>query len=380
MESNIKLFEACYGITYIRHINGLYLAMKHRKLVLSSERFLWRVEIYENNRFFLKDIDDHDIAEYYGGNLQIALDSGYSCQHWNLYLNQNGNVLIEHSDTNNYFLYSDNNELTIKERTNDLDGFNFIFENSSLTQGYPYIEIKSMTNKISLRLEPTILKIANKSWLEEWANDLEKAVYSLSRLVGNMPFSTFEIRAYANCNSWGYVFYGKHIVHINNLDMKNEIIRMRKRKCRDISFGVLHELSHLFDDGRWLFDGEAMANLKIAYVLQELDFTVCLSDHSNHEIFTSKNYVEELYREHGRLDNLKGLFCSSLAAKLAEIASTIGWDAYKKVFRNFPQISNESSMKRFETFIQKLSDYSNQDVRNMFNTLEWFEITKNIKQ
>lgn len=78
MRITIKSIEPCYGTTYIRHINGLYLVMKDSSLALSNERFLWRIESFENNIFFLKEISDHDLAEYWYGKFQIAVSSGYT--------------------------------------------------------------------------------------------------------------------------------------------------------------------------------------------------------------------------------------------------------------------------------------------------------------
>ena len=52
--------------------------MKDSSLALSNERFLWRIESFENNSFFLKEISDHDLAEYWYGKFQIAVSSGYT--------------------------------------------------------------------------------------------------------------------------------------------------------------------------------------------------------------------------------------------------------------------------------------------------------------
>ena len=173
MLTNFNNLNPCYGTTYIRHINGLYLGIIDNTLQLSNERYLWRVEIFEDNRFYLKDIDNHLYAEYWWGNFQIAVDSGYTEQHWNILKNDNGIILLKHADSNNSFIhYSIDNKLILCEENDNKDGFYFTFEDESLTNGYPYIEIKSTTNKIALRIEPEILNYANYNWLLSWANDL----------------------------------------------------------------------------------------------------------------------------------------------------------------------------------------------------------------
>ena len=379
-ESNeLTAFDAFFGSTYIRHINGLYLAIENENVCLSRERFLWRVEAWENGRFYIRDESGHDHIEYYDGIVKSALDSGYTEQHWRLYHNNGGLVFLEHADSPNLFLHaSQDNSLTISNEYSD-EGCCFIFEDCSFTQGYPYIEYRSNANKIILRVEPTILYYAGNNWLNCWLDDLEKAYYSLSRLTGSQPFPSIEIRAYTNCNTWGYVFYGKPVIHINKDCFEKEIIRMRKRRLRDISFGTLHEMCHLFDNYAWLCEKEAMANIKLGYVLYELGFSASLSDRGEGETVTIQNYAKALYNEHGKLDNIKGLFCSALTGKMVEIAYTIGWDAYSYAFKNFPPIYNSTKLEKFEMLITKLSEHSRRDIRGMFSVSEWNSIVANLK-
>jgi hypothetical protein len=47
---NFNNLNPCYGTTYIRHINGLYLGIIDNTLQLSNERYLWRIEIFEDSK------------------------------------------------------------------------------------------------------------------------------------------------------------------------------------------------------------------------------------------------------------------------------------------------------------------------------------------
>lgn len=374
---DLNRIDPCYGTTYIRHINGLYLAIENNEICLSRESFLWRIESCENERFYLGDFSGHDKFEYWYGKLQITVDTGYTEQHWRLY--KNGNyIIIEHADSNLFLFVSNEENLVLKEKSVDNEGTYFCFEEPALTDGYPYLEVNSITNKIAIRFEPTILRIVNKEWLIVLANDLEKALFSFSRLVGFMPFPKIEIRTYANCDTWAHIFFDKPIVHINNREFEKEIIRLRKRKKRDVPFVMLHEISHLFDKASWIFEGEAIANFKIAYVLYELGYFASLNSQSDNQAFTYENYVNLLYEEHGKLDNVKCLFCSSLTAKLVEIVKIIGWEPFFKTFRNFPYMQESPKFQRFEMFISKISEYSNVDVRSMFEAEEWSSVEKNL--
>lgn len=374
MKLNIELIKPCYGTTYIRHINGLYLKIDGNSFNLSAERFLWKIDSFENDLFYIGDVNDHDKIEYYDKRFNTSLDSGYSAQHWKIY-KQKGCFAIQHADSKLFLCVKDDSTLSLKEDISEDVNHLFIFEDACFTDGFPYVEIVSETQKITLRVEPTILKIVNKQWLKVWTDDLEKSMYSLSRLTGNFPFLNIEVRAHANSNHWGYIFYGKPVVHINKNDFENEIIRMRKHKNRTISFGTLHELCHLYDNAEWLFDAEALANIKIPYVLKELGFTVSIDS----KLTNYENYASALYKGHGKLDNIKGLFCSSLAAKITEISYVIGWEPFKKTFKSFPKINNASKAEKFKVFIDKLSEYSNTNVKEMITNKEWESILKNLK-
>lgn len=43
MTNDLMKLEPCYGTAYIRHLNGLYLAMNDSGICLSRDRFLWRI-------------------------------------------------------------------------------------------------------------------------------------------------------------------------------------------------------------------------------------------------------------------------------------------------------------------------------------------------
>ncbi|MBR2651186.1 MAG: hypothetical protein IKD45_05950 [Clostridia bacterium] len=373
----LSKFEPCYGTAYIRHMRGLYLAMDDKGICLSRERFLWRIEAWENDRFYIRDISGHDQLESFEKNVSKALDSGYTAQHWRIYNGGGDFVLFEHVNSNGFLACSEEDKPVIHDGYNDESCY-FTLEDECLTPGYPYLEFESKTRRIILRTEPTVLYYANEKWLLDWLNDLERVYFSFSRLVGFYPFPKIEVRAYTNCNSWGYIYRGKPVIHINNECMKNDIIKMRKCKNRFISFGTIHEMSHLFDKRAWQFDVEAIANVKLGYVLHELDINTTLLPETDYADLNRKNFADKLYDEHGKLDNVKGLFCSALTAKIVKVAEVIGWEPFMKLFRSFPEIDNESSLVKFKTFIQKLSEYSGKDVRSMFTAAEWRSVEQRL--
>ena len=364
-----SLLSPCYGTAYIRHKNGQYFAIRDGLLCLSNTPFLWQIEAYENNRFYLKNSAGYMLAEYWWGTLKSAVDSGYTEQHWYLYTTCDGELFIEHADSQGKFLRKgEEGNLTIGECCEESA---FFLENASLTEGVPYIEVIGATGFISLRLDPTIYRLANRQWLQRWANALEDTAYAMSRLVGWVPAPRIEIRAYTNCSAWGYVFCPKPIVHVNRRCMEEDIEKMRQRDSLDLSFGVLHEISHLFDKANWMFDGEALANLKLPYALRIVGATASPAEFSAFETFSGDRLYESLYHLDGRIEERRGRFCASFSAKLMEVADKAGWNALAKTFYEMEHIEGESRFACFQRFLTCWGKHAGMDVYAMFSSREW---------
>ena len=125
MKTNFSKIDQCFGTTYIRHINGLYLSICDNILCLSKERFLWRIEIFEDDRFYIKEISGHDNAEYWDKTLKMAVDSGYTEQHWRLYRNNKGLIIIEHVDSNLMLCSTDDNKLIVSNEIINNENYYF---------------------------------------------------------------------------------------------------------------------------------------------------------------------------------------------------------------------------------------------------------------
>lgn len=149
---------------------------------------------------------------------------------------------------------------------------------------------------------------------------------------------------------------------------------MRRLSEGDWGDTPLHELSHTFDYDGWTFDRETLAQLKLYYIISTLDAKVYRPDRFNNSgkgWYTGENYYNLLKRDR-YLDSYtnsfdKGVYASEgFAAVFVEIQRKIGWEAFKKTFRYFSELSyNQLPQKdgeKLKLFLTKLKDYSGKDV------------------
>jgi hypothetical protein len=194
------------------------------------------------------------------------------------------------------------------------------------------------------------------------------------------PFPRIEVRAYTDCAEWGYVFREMPVIHVNRRAFLEDVEKMRRRGTRDVSFGLLHELSHLFDRERWMFDGEALANMKVAYALLALGATAAPAEFPAEVTFDHSTLAEGLYSQDGRLCELRGRFFTSLSAKLIEIAGRVGWEAVRSAFIGFPNMNFSPRIERFYTFLDRIGEASGQNVRAMLSPEEWAVVERNLRE
>ena len=366
-----------YGTACLRHASGAYLSMHEGRLCLQSNPFPLRIECFEGTRFYIASAVGRELAEYYGGVLKTAPDSGYTEQHWQLYHLASGAILIEHADSERFLGAEAGGELSLLS-TGSEQILAFFLEDATLTPGLPYVEILGREGLICLRMDPAVLTIVTPAWLGSWATALEGAAHAMAELTGWLPFGKIEVRAYTDCAAWGYVYREKPVIHVNRAAMAEDLAKMHSRGAHDLSFGVLHELSHLFDKECWMFDGEALANLKIPYALARLGATAAPAEYPADTTFDHATLLNALYGLDGQLTEERGRFCSSLAARLIEIANAVGWAAVRYAFCGFPPLVGVDHMARLECFLSRLADASGNPTDAMLSPKEIEIVRKNL--
>lgn len=136
----------------------------------------------------------------------------------------------------------------------------------------------------------------------------------------------------------------------------------------------IHELSHNFDNDKWVFDHETLAFLKLAYVLEKLNAEV-------YRIDTMKYYKGSAYADFLKTDWFEGYYESfakgvympaGLASILLDIKGKIGWDAFSKTFHHIGELSwsqiPDSELGKLNLFLTCLGQYSGRDVFSMISS------------
>jgi len=178
------------------------------------------------------------------------------------------------------------------------------------------------------------------------------------------------------------VHFEKPIIHANKDYLYADLEKKSQRET-DLVWGILHEMSHLFDQGKWHFDVEVLAAYKILYVLYRSDTVTLPGEYDTTWHFDYENMEESFYLLCGKLSEDKSPegyppLAYPLAGKLFEITKVIGWDAVAAAFRSMPDTAGMTQTEIFETFIDQLSAGSGRDVRAFFTSKEWKVIKKHL--
>lgn len=134
----------------------------------------------------------------------------------------------------------------------------------------------------------------------------------LSILPPSVPYKNIIIKAYAPSSYMAYILgssspgsgssYNTITVGTSGQMTANNSWFVTDIKClvlrgwgehRDVNFGILHEMGHMFDDGRaWKFETEMQTDLKLVYVLYKCGFSAVPSGNSPKTVYTVDNILD----------------------------------------------------------------------------------------
>lgn len=363
----------------LQNTDGKYLAASGDALTLSDKPFTWYALPaagdsftlhLDNKRAYMLDVSDGWFEE--GNRVVIYGDGGYEAQRWKLYQSGKDTWQLVCSLHPELALSASSGGAVLQKRGNA--GTNWQLTLVGTERGN-YMEIVGRSDVITMRLERRILDVLSRARLQRWVNDLETAYADYAELTGWTPYRHVYINMLAPETAWGYACEGG-IIQID-ADCIYEDLRLNfARRKNDWNFGLLHELSHLFEaDSRpWDFHAEVLADYKLAYVMTKNNCAAVPADwYSDKREYTGWDVID-VYRGDGPLKDTLTVF--SLSGKLSEVMKEIGWDAAKQTFRNYPDTTNLTPEENFMLFIDLLSQYSGKDVRAMFTDAEWANAMK----
>lgn len=363
----------------LQNADGKYLAASGDALTLSDKPFAWYAlpaagDSFtlrpDNKRAYMLDVSNAWSEE--GNRVGICDGTGHDAQHWKLYQSGKDTWQLVCSLHSELALSASSGGAALQKRGNAGTNWQLTLVG---TERDNYMEIEGRSDVITMRLEHRVLDVLSRARLQKWVNDLETAYADYAELTGWTPYRHVYLNMLAPETNWGYA--GKDgVIQIDADDIYEDLSLNFARRKNDWNFGLLHELSHLFEaDSRpWDFHAEVLADYKLAYVMTKNNCAAVPADwYSDKREYTGWDVID-VYRGDGPLKDTLTVF--SLSGKLSEVMREIGWDAAKQTFRSYPDTTNLTPEENFTLFISLLSQYSGKDVRAMFTDAEWANVMK----
>ena len=363
----------------LQNADGKYLAASGDALTLSDKPFAWYAlpaagDSFtlrpDNKRAYMLDVSNAWFEE--GNRVGICDGTGHDAQHWKLYQSGRDTWQLVCSLHPELALSVSSGGAALQKRGNAGTNWQLTLVG---TERDNYMEIEGRSDVITMRLERRVLDVLSRARLQKWVNDLETAYADYAELTGWTPYRHVYINMLAPETAWGYACEGG-IIQIDADCIYEDLSLNFARRKNDWNFGLLHELSHLFEaDSRpWDFHAEVLADYKLAYVMTKNNCAAVPADWYNDKREYTGWDVIDVYRGDGPLKDTLTVF--SLSGKLSEVMKEIGWDAAKQTFRSYPDTTNLTPEENFTLFINLLSQYSGKDVRAMFTDAEWANAMK----
>lgn len=245
--------------------------------------------------------------------------------------------------------------------------------------------------RVTARMEAADKALASTSNFNMWLDRMDKVYAAYKELTGYTPFDSKKIEMRStreNLNNYfgnvdgenyywvtlGY-FDGTNIFRYGRPYYKG---LMRRLQYGDWGWLPMHEMSHVFDNYKWNFDAETLAQVKAYYAMEQLAAKVYDCGENEmvqwYEGAEYYNYVKS-NRHNSSYDNSfgNGEYASEgFAALLIDIQKEIGWEPFKKTFRYFSNLSSSQVLdnkgKILKLFLTKLKDYSGEDVLGMISS------------
>ena len=242
--------------------------------------------------------------------------------------------------------------------------------------------------RVCAELEESDKTLASDEDFTNWLGNMDKVYNAYKDLTGYTPYNSKKIIMKStrdNLNDYMGIQDGKNYWWVifghyggGNVFRHSRAFyqgHMRRLKRGDWGDTPMHELSHVFDSDKWIFDAETLSQLKIYYAMELFNARVYRPDRfasTGGGWYTGTNYYTLLKKERF-LDSYQASFARNryssegFAAVLIELERKInGWEPFKKTFRYFGSLPDsqipQADGDKLNLFLTKLKDYSGRDV------------------
>ena len=244
----------------------------------------------------------------------------------------------------------------------------------------PTVEASRITKigkYIDLSLYPDELSSISDKNLNLWLDRLNLAYEDYFELTGWKPHDGKEVTIRSvecgdKCPGWAWADSSPVISWAKQWWLKTELEKIDNND--DWSFGILHEISHKFDnyDSWGGFDNEMMANFKMAYLIEKENGKVSPGYSGKYyvgsQIINYYKLADNGYEYAINQNTYTGDFLTYILLRIKDQIG--GWDVYKQVFRNLGGKKLDSNNIKINAFLDEMSIVSKKDVRKMFNQEE----------
>ena len=348
---------------------GQYLAASGRTLTLSDAPFVWAAARITDGSFtlhsaadrsLLLDVENADFSA--GAGVSLCEETGSDAQFWTLKAASGGWQLVCATHPALALGASGGFRLCAPSSA-------AVFRVSCVgTDRASYFETDSADGTVTLQTEYRILDLISRQRLQKLADDLAVAYADYAELTGWQPYDHVYYNMYESLEYWGYAT-NTDTLHIDRDCIYEDVRDHLSKRQNDWNFGLLHEMSHLFDmDKPWDFHAEVICDYKLAYVLVKNNAVAIPADLENSK-GSSGWGILDIYQREGPLSQSLSIF--SLAGKLAAITKQTGWEAAKQLFRSYPAAVPASKSAQLELFIDLLGQAGGIDARAQFTPAEW---------
>lgn len=207
--------------------------------------------------------------------------------------------------------------------------------------------------------------------MKQWVKTLDKVYECYGRLVGDVPFGGRRIDVIATPGiEAGYWALAGNPILINSSSEIGEI-PAKFNADGDWSFGVTHEMGHVFNAGnmgqscQWNWDDELFANFRMSYALEKLNGRV-----SQDRIYEGRDIMSYYKKSYDRTigEGKVPDGGDAIHYTLLRIKERYGWDVFEKAFRELYALGDKdidwrvSAYDKFLFFMKHVSDAAGEDV------------------
>ena len=148
------------------------------------------------------------------------------------------------------------------------------------------------------------------------------------------------------------------------------------RDYEDMSFGLMHEIGHVFNLGNtsWNWNDEMFANFRMHYALEKTGLKVYQTDENGESKVFTGGEILNLYKVSYEKTVGTKVNDNGIHYMIARMAQQIGWEPYCMTFNYLRQNGGSGSTKydKFQYFIQTLSRFATEHHGRTIDCMDYF--------